>query len=52
VPADQAQEFMRFWLATEDELNRRFRFSAEPRMGDDVNLWREMASRTLALRHA
>lgn len=52
VPAGQAQEFMRFWLATEDELNRRFRFTAEPRMGDDVNLWREMASRTLALRHA
>ncbi len=52
MPAEQGQEFKRFWLEVEDQLNRRFRVESEPRMGDTMNLWREMASRTLALRHA
>lgn len=52
IPLAQQQEFCRFWMSTEDELNRRFRFDSEPRMGDRVNLWREMGSRTLVLTHA
>lgn len=52
IPPEHKQEFCRFWMATEDELNRRFRFEAVERMGDNVNLWREMGSRTLVLKHA
>ena len=52
MPAERQQEFCRFWMATEDELNRRFRCEGETRMGDSVNLWREMGSRTLVLGHA
>lgn len=52
IPPDRQEEFCRFWMATEDELNRRFRFDVEPRMGDGVNLWREMGSRTLVLKHS
>jgi len=46
------QEFTRFWLSVEDDLNNKFRTNGDDRMGDTVNLWREMASRSLALRHA
>ena len=52
IPADRAQAFMAFWLEVEGELNQRFRAVAEQRRGDTANLWRVMASRTLALRHA
>ncbi|HRD78056.1 MAG TPA: class I SAM-dependent methyltransferase [Hyphomicrobiaceae bacterium] len=52
LPKERQQEFCRFWMATEDELNARFRTEATPVMGDSVNLWREMGSRTLVLRHA
>ena len=52
VPEEGQQDFCRFWMATENELNRRFRFGAEQRMGDSANLWLEMSTRTLVLRHA
>ncbi|MDX2157468.1 MAG: class I SAM-dependent methyltransferase [Hyphomicrobiaceae bacterium] len=52
MPADRGQEFMRFWLEVEDQLNSRFQARVEPRMGDAMNLWREMGSRTLTLCHA
>lgn len=52
IPPDRMQEFARWWIEAEDRLNQRFRAQTEERMGDDVNLWREMGSRTLVLRHA
>jgi SAM-dependent methyltransferase len=52
VPPDRVQEFTRWWIEVEDRLNERYRSTGEMRMGDDVNLWREMGSRTLVLRHA
>jgi SAM-dependent methyltransferase len=52
IPPGQVQEFTRWWIGVEDDLNARFRARAETRMGDDVNLWRVMASRTLVLKHA
>lgn len=52
IPPDRVQEFTSWWIEIEDRLNDRFRASGEERMGDHVNLWREMGSRTLVLRHA
>jgi SAM-dependent methyltransferase len=52
IPEDRANEFTRFWLNIEDELNAKFRAPIQTEMGDSVNLWREMASRTLELRPA
>lgn len=52
IPAERVQEFTRWWIGVEDDLNARFRNRTDARMGDDTNLWREMASRTLVLRHA
>lgn len=52
IPPERTQEFTRWWIDVEDQLNNRFRAHSEDRMGDDTNLWREMASRTLVLKHA
>lgn len=50
IPAADRASFARFWMETEDRLNEAFTLSADEVYGDDVVLWREMASRTLELR--
>lgn len=53
MPEDQREAYARWWLAAEQELNARFRFDlARPRYGDTANLWQQMVTRTLTLRHA
>ena len=51
IAEEKRQEFARFWVGIEQELNRRFLDRGRETMGDDANLWREMMSRTLWLRH-
>jgi SAM-dependent methyltransferase len=51
IAEEKRQEFARFWVGVEQELNRRFLDRSKETMGDDANLWREMMSRTLWLRH-
>jgi SAM-dependent methyltransferase len=46
-------EFSRFWIDIELELNSRFRSEmASVKNGDRVNLWSQMVSRTMWLRHS
>ena len=46
-------EFSRFWLDIELELNSRFRSElASGKKGDRINLWSQMVSRTMWLRHS
>ncbi len=53
MPEDLQEEYARWWLAAEQELNARFRFDlAQPCCGDVTNLWQHMGTRTLMLRHA
>lgn len=54
IPDDQKEEFARMWLDLEQTLNRHFKFETSVgRINDDKsNLWQQMASRTLRLRHA
>lgn len=52
LPEERAQEFTRMWLKVEDRLNAAFRVDGPEHMGDRANLWQEMGSRTLELRHA
>jgi SAM-dependent methyltransferase len=53
MPEHLQEEYARWWLAAEQELNARFRFDlARSSYGDTVNLWQQMVSRTLILRHA
>jgi hypothetical protein len=40
------------WLEIEDTLNTKFRLEGTIYLGDPTNLWSEMGSRTLVLRHA
>ena len=48
---ESRQEFARAWQALEELLNRRYlRQGPRPRLGDPVNLWTHMLSRTLVLR--
>ncbi len=53
MPKDLQEEYTRWWMAAEKELNTRFRLDlARPRYGDLTNLWQHMGTRTLILRHA
>jgi SAM-dependent methyltransferase len=52
IRPEKQQEFSRFWIRVEEELNNRFLSRERPYLGDDANLWREMPSRTFTLRHA
>ncbi len=52
MPPERQADFARFWIETEDKLNSQFAAEANARLGDTTNLWREMPSRTLVLRHA
>jgi len=52
IPQNKIEDFMNMWVCLEERLNEHFleelgRYYA----GDNVNLWRFMASRTLVLRH-
>ncbi len=52
MPVDLRENFSRWWLCVERDLNERFRCVLQDvSMGDAVNLWREMGSRTLRLHH-
>lgn len=52
MPPPLREDYSRWWLEAEIELNRRFAVARyEPRFGDSNNLWRQMVSRTLCLRH-
>lgn len=53
IPEDLKEEYARWWLAAEQELNARFRVDlAQPFYNDTINLWQQMGTRTLILRHA
>lgn len=52
ISEEKRQEYSRFWVDIEKQLNRRFLDRGKESMGDDANLWREMMSRTLWLRHS
>jgi SAM-dependent methyltransferase len=53
LPEERRAEFARFWLHVENELNEHFLCSGtRETLGDVVNLWQLMGSRTLVLRHA
>jgi SAM-dependent methyltransferase len=43
--------FLRYWVALEDALNADFRRDDATSMGDRVNLWRVMSTRTVELTH-
>lgn len=52
MPKDLQQAFAQWWLGAEQTLNERFRAElATSLYGDHTNLWRQMLSRTLRLRH-
>ena len=52
IAPEQKAAFATFWIEAEDALNSRFKTSTSPMNGDSTNLWREMPSRTLCLKHA
>lgn len=51
LPADKQEAFSRLWMEVEDTLNKEFSVERDAHLGDTMNLWRSMASRTLILRH-
>lgn len=52
MPGELRESFSRWWVDIECDLNERFSYvMPHATMGDSVNLWREMGSRTLCLRH-
>jgi SAM-dependent methyltransferase len=52
IPEDRREEFSRLWLETEEALNSRFLTEEGGELyGDRANLWQQMPSRTLYLRH-
>ncbi|OGQ87750.1 MAG: hypothetical protein A2512_10560 [Deltaproteobacteria bacterium RIFOXYD12_FULL_56_24] len=52
MPKDLQQAFVQWWLDAEQVLNERFRAELVVSLyGDHTNLWRQMLSRTLSLRH-
>ena len=52
MPEYLRQAYAQWWLDTEQALNERFRLELTlPLYGDTTNLWRQMVSRTLCLRH-
>jgi SAM-dependent methyltransferase len=53
LPLELQEDYARWWLAAERTLNDRFLVHlASPRYGDTANLWTQMVTRTLLLRHA
>jgi SAM-dependent methyltransferase len=52
LPLELQEDYVRWWLAAERTLNDRFLVHlATPRYGDTANLWNQMVTRTLLLRH-
>lgn len=52
IPEESKEEYARWWLDIELQMNARFGFVlSQPLMGDKHVLWRQMVSRTLCLRH-
>lgn len=52
MPEEMRQRYAAWWLETEMHLNEHFMVRLqEARYGDNINLWRSMASRTMRLRH-
>lgn len=50
---DRQQDFMRFWMDIENDLNSRFLIDGNKTyLGDQCNLWQVMGSRTLVLKHS
>jgi SAM-dependent methyltransferase len=53
IPEPLREEYARWWLEVELDLNRQFATTLDDaRYGDSVNLWWQMGSRTLCLRHS
>lgn len=52
IPESLKQEFAGLWLALEERLNERFMGNGDELYGDTANLWQQMTSRTLYLRHS
>ena len=53
MPRSLQQGYAAWWLDAEKQLNEQFRAQlSEKRHGDTTNLWQQMLSRTLRLRHA
>jgi len=53
IPYEQREAFAHVWLNLEHTLNRYFTYKdPSPINGDNINLWQQMPSRTLRLRHA
>ncbi len=53
MPEALREDYARWWLAAEQELNARFLFDMpRSRYGDEASLWQQMVTRTLVLRHA
>jgi SAM-dependent methyltransferase len=52
MPASLQQRYVAWWLDAEKTLNEQFSSDlAEEQLGDRCNLWQQMLSRTLRLRH-
>jgi SAM-dependent methyltransferase len=51
LPVDKQKEFALFWLEVEEQLNERFAVEVDPFLGDHINLWKDLLSRTLKLAH-
>jgi SAM-dependent methyltransferase len=52
IAPNKVKDFMDMWVSFEESLNEQFREKLQENYaGDEVNLWRFMASRTLVLRH-
>lgn len=53
IPEELQQRYAAWWLEAEELLNTHFQVELpQKRYGDSSNLWRQMLSRTLCLRHA
>ena len=52
LPESKRGEFSRLWVELEDALNAKFKVEGPARLGDTLNLWPSMGSRTLVLEHA
>lgn len=52
LPDERRDEFASFWIEVERRLNSEFASSVASLRGDQCNLWRWMATRTLVLAHA
>lgn len=52
IPPEQLEDYGHFWLQVEEWLNSSFAYEGPVQLGDRLNLWGQMPSRTLVLEHA